>query len=122
MVVYGDRLSAASPLSSPGFVVLQTLGAAGRSVAALALLRRREGRQASRRIGEGYTRWRVGVRWYAVAALLIPAINVAVLAGDALIGDDAVAAAGSPLHRADLQRPAGDRLGALAPAADDRLR
>lgn len=97
VVVFGDRLSAASPFQVPGFVVLQTLGAAGPSIAAWIVLRRSEGRQAIRRIGDRYRRWRVGLRWYVVAALLVPAMQLGVLAGDALIGDDAVVSAASPL-------------------------
>lgn len=97
VVLFGDQLSAASPFQVPGFVVLQTLGAAGPSIAAWIVLRRSEGRQAIRRIGDRYRRWRVGLRWYVVAALLVPAMQLGVLAGDALIGDDAVVSAASPL-------------------------
>lgn len=97
VVVFGDQLSAASPFQVPGFVVLQTLGAAGPSIAAWIVLRRSEGRQAIRRIGDRYRRWRVGLRWYVVAVLLVPVLQVAVLAGDAMIGADAVVPAASPL-------------------------
>jgi membrane protease YdiL (CAAX protease family) len=97
VVLFGDQLSAASPFQLPGLVVLQTLGAAGPSIAAWIMLRRSEGRRAIRRIGDRYRRWKVGVRWYVVAVLLVPVINVGVLAGDAMIGDDAVVPAASPL-------------------------
>ena len=97
VVLFGDQLSAASPFQLPGFVVLQTLGAAGPSIAAWIVLRRSEGRRAIRRIGDRYRRWKVGLRWYVVAVLLVPVINVGVLAGDAMIGDDPVVPAASPL-------------------------
>lgn len=97
VVVFGDRLQAVSPLEAPRFFVLQTLGAAGPSIAAWIVLRWTEGPQAIRRIGDRYRRWKVGLRWYVAAVLLVPAVQLAVLAGDAMIGDDAVVTAASPL-------------------------
>lgn len=95
--MFGQAASAGSPFDSPLFVAFQTAGAAGPSVAAWWLLRRHEGQEAANRIVERYKRWKVGVRWYVVALLLVPSIQLLVLAGDALIGTDPIAGPGTPL-------------------------
>ncbi len=90
-LIFGDRLDDKSPFSIPLFVVLQTLGAAGPSLVAYWLLRRSGGPDAVRPIGRRYKHWRISFHWYLVAALLVPAIQLAgLLIGGFLRGNQLV--------------------------------
>lgn len=82
LILFGDDLAEGSPLSAPVFIVLQTLGAAGPSVAAYLLLRQAAERKAIQSIARRYKLWRFDFRWYLVAALLVPSIQL----GGLLVG------------------------------------
>lgn len=89
--LFARNLSGASPFFSPALILLQTLGAAGPSIVAYWLLRRSGSRDAARPILDRYKIWRVGSLWYLVAALLVPAIQLAGhLTGGALSGGDLI--------------------------------
>lgn len=96
-LIFGDRLVNKSPFSTPIFVLLQTLGAAGPSLVAYVLLRRSDERDSVHRIVQRYKRWRLSFQWYLVAMLLVPVIQLAgLLAGGLLRGDQMIDPA-SPL-------------------------
>jgi membrane protease YdiL (CAAX protease family) len=57
----------------------------GPSVAALLLVRWREGSAGLRRLGARLIRWRVPARWYGVALLLTPAVAAVTLAAMAVL-------------------------------------
>ena len=100
-LIFGDRLVDKSPFSMPMLAVLQTLGAAGPSLVAYWMLRRSGGHEAVRPIIRRYKLWRVSVRWYLVAALLVPGIQLAgLLAGAVLRGS----------HPVDPSSPLGEML------------
>lgn len=81
-LIFGDKVVDRSPFSTPIFVVLQTLGAAGPSLVAYWVLRRSYEQDAVHRIARRYKLWRVGVHWYLAAMLLVPVIQLAgLLAG-----------------------------------------
>jgi CAAX protease family protein len=61
---------------SPLVIVLQTLGVTAPVVAAILVTALTRGNTGVRRLLGGLKRWRVGLRWYAAACLLIPALTV----------------------------------------------
>ena len=96
-LLFGDRPGVQSPFFMPLFVVLQTLGAAGPSVVAYWMLRRSGGRGAVHSIVRRYTLWRVRFRWYLVAALLVPAIQLAGLLTGGFLSGERLIEPSSPL-------------------------
>lgn len=76
-LLFAQNLSGKSPFLSPALVLLQTLGAAGPSVVAYWLLRHSGRRDSAHLILNRYKIWRVGFSWYLVAALLVPAVQLA---------------------------------------------
>lgn len=76
-LLFAQNLAGKSPFLSPLFVLLQSLGAAGPSIVAYWLLRRVGPRDSVRSILDRYKTWRVRFGWYLVAALLVPAIQLA---------------------------------------------
>lgn len=95
--VFGDQVSVDDPLSTPGFVILQTLGAAVPSIVAYWLLRWRGGKEAVRPVLERYKIWRVGLQWYLVAVLLMPAIQIGSLFIAGVFSEGPVVDPSSPL-------------------------
>lgn len=90
-LLFADKLVGKSPFSSPTFVVMQTLGAAGPSLVAYWLLYQSGGRDAVQPIAHRYKHWRVGYHWYLAATLLVPAVQLAgALVGGLLRGDQLV--------------------------------
>lgn len=90
-LLFADKLVSRSPLSTPAFVVMQTLGAAGPSLVAYWLLNKSGGRDSVRPIARRYGLWRVSYRWYLAAMLLVPAIQLAgALVGGFLRGEQLV--------------------------------
>jgi membrane protease YdiL (CAAX protease family) len=61
---------------SPLVIVLQTLGVTAPVVAAILVTALTRGNTGVRRLLGGLKRWHVGLRWYAAACLLIPALTV----------------------------------------------
>ena len=94
----------ANPFTSPGFVVLQTLGAAGPSLVALFLVRRLYGKEKLNSLLGRFRIWQVGIRWYLAAILLTPSIAAASIGVHAIFaslrGETLVLPTGSPLGQA----------------------
>lgn len=65
-----------SLLSSPVVIVLQTVGAAAPVISTIVVTGITRGRRGIGRLLSGMKRWRVGLWWYAVACLLVPALTV----------------------------------------------
>jgi hypothetical protein len=63
--------------SSPGFVLAGLSSLLGPTVAGLLLTGFYDGRAGYRDLLDLLRRWRVGVRWYAVALLTAPLVNAA---------------------------------------------
>ncbi|MBG0817884.1 type II CAAX prenyl endopeptidase Rce1 family protein [Planomonospora sp. ID82291] len=80
-----------------GLVTLQTLGAAAPTVAALLVLRVRGRTDLIRAIARRYRIWRLPVRWYLAAALLMPALTSVALAVRAVADPTLTVPADSPL-------------------------
>lgn len=80
-----------------GFVALQTLGAAGPSVVAVALVRLVYGRKGLSALKERFWRWRASLRWFLAAALVIPAITVTSIAARSLLDPSFSIPSRSPL-------------------------
>jgi uncharacterized protein len=85
------------PSSAGGLVVLQTLGAAAPTLAALLVLRVGGRRDLLGWIAGRYRIWRVHPGWYLVAGLLAPAIMILSLGVRALADPHFQVAPGSPL-------------------------
>ncbi len=96
-LLFGGSLADTSPFTTPLMVILQTLGAAGPSLAAYWLLRRSGAGESVRLIAHRYKLWRVGIHWYLAAALLVPAIQLAGLVTGGLLYSDQVIEPSSPL-------------------------
>jgi membrane protease YdiL (CAAX protease family) len=73
-------------LSSPLVVVLQTVGAAAPVISAIVVTGITRGRRGVGQLLGGLKRWRVGLRWYAAACLLIPALAVIGIAVRPVLG------------------------------------
>ncbi len=86
-LLFGPAVRAGSPLASPAFIVLTTIGAAGPSLVALVLARVWYGRDAVRSVLRRYASWRVSGWWYLAAAGLVPAIALAASALHGTLGD-----------------------------------
>jgi hypothetical protein len=99
-----NSVNPANPFASPGFVVLQTLGAAGPSLVAIFLVRRLYGKEKLNSLLGRFRIWRVGIRWYLAAFLLTPSIAAASIGVHALFaslrGDTFVLPPSSPLGQA----------------------
>lgn len=65
-----------SHLGSPLIIVLQTVGAAAPVISAVVVTGITRGRRGIGQLLAGLKRWRVGLWWYAVACLLVPALTV----------------------------------------------
>ena len=76
LVARGLDLTALQPLDTCLMFVLMLLGPSTSGLALTALL---DGRAGLRRLGSSLIRWRVGVRWYAVALLTTPLLLLAIL-------------------------------------------
>jgi membrane protease YdiL (CAAX protease family) len=63
-------------LGSPLVIVLQTVGAAAPVISAVVVTGITRGRRGIGQLLAGLKRWRVGLWWYAVACLLVPALTV----------------------------------------------
>jgi membrane protease YdiL (CAAX protease family) len=91
----------ANAFASPGFVMLQTLGAAGPSLVAIFLVRRLYGKEKLKSLLERFRIWRVSMRWYLAAILLTPSIAAASIGVHAIFaslrGEALVLPPGSPL-------------------------
>lgn len=74
-VLFVDAADADALVTSPLFVALQTLGAAGPSIVALALTRTLEGKAGLRRLAVRFKPARHLAGWYVVAATVAPAIT-----------------------------------------------
>lgn len=96
-VLFAQNLAGNSPFLSPVFVLLQTLGAAGPSIVAYWLLRRGGQRDGARLILDRYKIWRVGFSWYLVAALLVPAVQLAGYLVGSISREGAMVDSSSPL-------------------------
>jgi membrane protease YdiL (CAAX protease family) len=59
-----------SPESTAGTVLLPLVGIGSPTIAAIVVVARVSGRKGLRALGRGGTRWRVGIRWYAIVVLL----------------------------------------------------
>ncbi|MDZ4179918.1 MAG: CPBP family glutamic-type intramembrane protease [Coriobacteriia bacterium] len=71
-------------IASPLFVALQTLGAAGPSIVAVALTRTLHGKEALRALLKRFRPARQLAGWYCVAAVLAPALTLVAMAIDTL--------------------------------------
>jgi hypothetical protein len=83
-----DLVSGADWEDNPAFVLAVLAMLTGPAIAGLtltALLSRRTGR---RELQARLTKWRVGVRWYAVAVLTTPVVAMAVLLGLSVASPD----------------------------------
>ncbi|MCC5940336.1 MAG: CPBP family intramembrane metalloprotease [Balneolaceae bacterium] len=63
-------------ITSPLFIALQTLGAAGPSIVAYFFLKYYHGKDAIRSITDRYKVWRLEIKWYAVSIFLIIFISL----------------------------------------------
>jgi uncharacterized protein len=94
----------ANPFTSPAFVALQTLGAAGPSLVAIFLVRRLYGKEKLNFLFGRFRIWRVSIRWYLTAILLSPSIAAASIGVHAILAslrsETLVVPSGSPLGQA----------------------
>jgi uncharacterized protein len=95
--LFRDAHRPALPSPTGGLVVLQTLGAAGPTVAAYLVLRASHQRDLIGWIASRYRIWRVHPGWYLTAGLLAPAITLLSLGMRALADPHFQVAPGSPL-------------------------
>lgn len=76
---YMNGMSIQELTTSPVFILLQTLGAAGPSVMAYIFLRYNRGKEAVREITKRYKIWRIHKKWYLLAIFLIPGLSLLAL-------------------------------------------
>lgn len=96
-LIIRDGLAGESAFSMPSLVLLQTLGAVSPSLVAYWLLRRCGQREAVQLIARRYKLWRVGFRWYLIAVLLLPMVQLAGLLASGLLGSNQPLDPSSPL-------------------------
>jgi uncharacterized protein len=96
-LLYQGGSSLEALISSPLVIVLQTLGVTAPVISAVAVARARGGRAGIYQVLDGLQRSRVGVRWYLVAGLLVPALTVLGIGVRAVLGIDPAVPEGSAL-------------------------
>jgi uncharacterized protein len=85
------------PLGSPLVIVLQTVGAAAPVISAVVVSGITRGRRGIGLLLAGLKRWRVGLWWYAIACLLVPALTVIGIGIRAALGVSPAVPGGSGL-------------------------
>jgi hypothetical protein len=87
-LLYHGSTDLESLIRSPLVVMLQTLGVTAPLLAALIVTRVTGGTTVVRRLLDGLKHWRVPVRWYAAACLLVPVLTVLGVGVRAALGVD----------------------------------
>jgi uncharacterized protein len=75
-MLYDGAANLRSVTSPPLVIVLQTGGATAPVISAIVVTGITRGRRGVGQLLNGLKRWRVGLRWYAAACLLVPALTV----------------------------------------------
>ena len=93
-LLFAGTGQAESLLNSPVFILLQTLGAAGPSLAAVFVVHSLYGRQKLNELFGRFKKWKAGKGWYLVSIFMVPLIafaSISVRALAALVGSESFA-------------------------------
>ena len=87
-LLFAGTGQAESLLNSRVFILLQTLGAAGPSLAAIFVVRSLYGRQKLNELFGRFKKWKVGKGWYLVSIFMVPLIALASIGVRGLAGSE----------------------------------